>query len=232
MYITKNTFMKENIGKLTTPSGEGANIEVYEDGTYKLDGTINEDLVFSHGRFKNKVSSSSGLKEFQMLTGETYNDGAWFSLRTQDEINGNHIGSFNLGVRNIYTGESIAFKGYPNTSLRWGNWDIECTLCYRNSSGIYKLYKNGYKEQYGSFNITEIPASSSVSFAITLPTSMITTNYSIFIQMNGVCNNWANIVSSIDSKYTTYFKPIIRNIGTVNITNDNSISFNYYVFGE
>ena len=218
-----------NIGRLSTPNNAGANIEVYEDGTCKLTGIITEDLILSHGRFKNKISNSSGLKEFQMLTGETYNDGAWFSLRTQDEVNGENIGSFNLGVRNIFTDESIALKGFPNQVLRWGNWDVECANLHVDNNGIYKIYKNNLIEQYGFFSVSGLSAATSVAVNITLPKTMTSTNYIAFIQINGVCNNWANIVSTINSKSTSYLNVLVRNNGSTNISE--TLVYNYYVFG-
>ena len=170
-----------NTGKLTTPSGEGASIEVYENGTYGINGIINNPLLFNYGRLWDHTTSDGG-QEYQLTMGADRKEGAYLSLRTQDESNGDYKGAFFLGAVDVSNNLACILRGLPNGSISWCDRYLSLIDTFNaNTNGFFIRYTNGFTIQSGIISIGSVPASGGASAVVTLPLLMNSVNYTITI---------------------------------------------------
>ena len=212
--------MSNNIGKLTTPSGEGASIELYEDGTYNISGTNSQPLTFKFGKLWDHVTSNGG-QEYQLTMGADRKEGAYLSLRTQDESNGEYKGAFFLGAVDVSNNLSSSLRGLPNNSLTWNNKEIEVIEeIYHKSTSTndcnwYKKYSNGLVEMSGQLNTpSTVAANSNVTVVVTLPFAMKDNNYQPYVQIMSYGSYWTWLRCAIQNITTTSFTVMVYNDGS------------------
>lgn len=217
-----------NIGKLSTPSGEGASIELYEDGTYNIVGTNSQPLTFKFGRLWDHVTSNGG-QEYQLTMGADRKEGAYLSLRTQDESNGDYKGGWFLGAVDVSNNLSATLRGLPNKTLTWENNLIDPLLdLITNDNGVAIRYCTGRIYQYGLIYFEGVPAYSGITASVTYTLPMSNQDYSIFVTNIYGANGYASCTPTIISRDTTGFKMAVYNFDA-NIADP--LTFCWTVFG-
>ena len=135
--------MNENIGKLTTPSGDGASITVYPEGSLT---TIDSALRFlnDHG-FITCDDNCDGL----VLHSSTANStGAFIQLHNRNRST--YPGEVRFCTCNE-DGSNTLFRACTNGDLLWGGRNLEGI--YSKGSN-YIQYTNGLLVQYGKIIVS------------------------------------------------------------------------------
>lgn len=155
--------MSENIGKLTTPSGEGASIEVLENNSININGNLgfNNNVKFNKNVFFNGGSQIGFNPEFPnelVISADGFDvDGSCISIFQQDNTTISEDGlvsdkgAIKLFSRDIDQDKCTWIAIHTNPSKVY----IGNTIDYiKNHPGIYQYfgYLNGIEDEYYSIN--------------------------------------------------------------------------------
>ena len=188
----------ENIGKLTTPDGNGASIEVSDKKVY-INNTLRADNIQAYG---DNISCINDTSFIRINGGSEYTHGSHLLLTGKDFNNGvqDYLGLFELCARNDNYNYALIGKADKNATLAW-NGKIVDTIHSFGTNHIQ--YTNGLLIQW---NTIRIESGLSIINTFTIP--FVDTSYAcipIYHTTQATANSIV-AVSKTDKSYITIYR--------------------------